>query len=209
MAYAFFDVAGPYEIPVTKLARAKHIETGCREFWRRHVDIQDRKGCYIFAIKAGKGYTPIYVGKATKSFHQECFAVHKTGDHYNRALANMGRGTPVMTFLVAEKRRGKVNARSVEDLETTLIRWARDKNPHLSNKAKRGVYTWGINGVEGGKPGKPSKAAGDFKKIIGYDYSRSTSSPPLSKSVPVGLTADRVVTNTRESPHWKMSVRSR
>lgn len=169
MGYTLFDVAGPYKVPTKKLTRAKQVQTGCPEFWMHCVGIEGKKGCYVFAMRAAKGYMPIYVGKATRSFRQECFEVHKTGDHYNPALADRGSGTPVMFFLVAAQKRGRVNRRSIDDLETALIRWARDKNPKLSNKAKRETYTWGINGVEGGRPGKPSKAAVLFKKVIGYD----------------------------------------
>jgi hypothetical protein len=54
------------------------------------------------------------------------------------------------------------------DLERTMIRWAGDKNPELSNKNNKTVYTWGIHGVEGGKVGKPGRAAQQFRKAIGY-----------------------------------------
>ena len=145
--YTHFDVLGPFTIPVERLKRTNYITTGCPEFWRRHGNTKGKKGCYLFAFKAGKGYTPIYVGKATKSFEQECFEPHKTSDHYNRALADRYKGTPVMFFLAAEERRGRTNKKSIDDLETELIRWARDKNSKLSNKSK-GFYSWGINGVE-------------------------------------------------------------
>jgi hypothetical protein len=167
--YTLFDVSGPHPIPVEKLVRANQVRRGCPEFWARYPDLKDKRGCYLFAMRAGRGFVPVYVGKATKSFGQECFSLHKTGTHYNRALADRQRGTPTMFFLVAQQKRGRTNSKSIEDLETTLIRWAREKNHELSNKAKRGVYTWGINGVEGGKPGKPTRDAATFRKVIGYD----------------------------------------
>src|ERR1700674_4784540 len=45
------------------------------------------------AAKPGKGLTPGYVGKATKSFRQEAFAHHKL-TRYHQFLVEYKRGTP-------------------------------------------------------------------------------------------------------------------
>ncbi len=70
---ADFYVEGPFHIPCEMKAAGRVIQH--KEFWKQ-PDVQpfaDEKGCYVFAVRAGGGYTPIYVGKATRTFKQECF----------------------------------------------------------------------------------------------------------------------------------------
>jgi len=169
-SYTYFDVFGPYEIPVVKEIAGRYISNGCPNFWKEPEPSEFRKerGCYLFALRAAKGYKPVYIGMATRTFGQECFQPHKIAGHYNPSLAKAQRGTPVMFFLVAERKRERVNKSTLMDLERTMIRWAGDKNPELSNKNNKTVYTWGIHGVEGGKVGKPGRAAQQFRKAIGY-----------------------------------------
>ena len=51
-------------------------------------------------MRTGRGFRPIYVGKAVKqTFGKECFAPHKTGEHYNPALLDTLKGTPVIFFV--------------------------------------------------------------------------------------------------------------
>jgi len=83
--YTYFEVFGPYEIPVVKEVGGRYISDGCPDFWRDHEpsDLRKEKGCYLFALRAAKGYKPVYVGMATRSFGQECFQSHKIASHYN------------------------------------------------------------------------------------------------------------------------------
>jgi hypothetical protein len=65
-------------------------------FWTDHPEFADEVGCYICAIRAGRGYVPIYVGQATVGFRKECFDHHKL-DHYNKARdIRDKKGTPVL-----------------------------------------------------------------------------------------------------------------
>jgi len=57
---------------------------------QKKIDLLNTRGGYIFAIRAGKGFTPWYVGQAKKSFKQEIFTPHKK-DIYNCVLANKKR----------------------------------------------------------------------------------------------------------------------
>jgi hypothetical protein len=91
-----FESFGPFKIPPVKGKGGRYIAEGCPKFWDQHPEFSEKRGVYIFAVRAGKGIRPVYVGKATKKFKQECFASQKNSKHYGPALANIGRGTPVM-----------------------------------------------------------------------------------------------------------------
>ena len=73
-------VDGPYEIPCNKTGITKYIETKVhvKQFWEKvKTDIKEKNGCYVFAMKAGKGYSPWWIGKTNKSLQKECFDSHK------------------------------------------------------------------------------------------------------------------------------------
>ena len=65
------------------------------------------RGCYVFTIRAGRGATPIYVGKATKSFKQEC--LNPSNRHkFSNGMADYKRGTPVLYFGDTRRKKGKL-----------------------------------------------------------------------------------------------------
>ena len=161
-----FDVFGPYKIPVSNEKSGRLIPRDGGEFWDSNSEFSAKVGCYRFAVRAGRGYKPIYVGKTSRSFQKECFALHKI-DHYHRALVQRGRGTAVMFFVIPELRRGRANAKTIKDLESFLIQVASVKNPNLSNVQERKEAEWGIRGVIRGGKGKSSKAAIEFRREIG------------------------------------------
>ncbi len=77
---AKFTVQGPFKIPIYQGRNGRIVrseESG--EFFRRHQSLGARRGCYVLAMRAGRGITPTYVGKATKTFKQECFTPDKLG----------------------------------------------------------------------------------------------------------------------------------
>jgi len=118
-------------------------------------------------MRAGKGFRPIYVGRATKSFKQECFASHKISCHYGPALLNAGKGTPILFLVVLERTKGKVNKSAIKKVESFLIQNAMKKNPYLSNiKGKKSEH-WSIDGVIRSGKGKVSSAAKLFKGALG------------------------------------------
>lgn len=162
-----FDVHGPFKVPLRKEGRGAYLPHKCPEFWEAHPESRSMLGCYLFALRAGKGYRPIYVGQTVRSFESECFADHKIARHYAPALAKKGRGTPVIFFVVPERKRGKPNRRVIKELETFLIQVAATKNPQLSNVKENNAAKWGICGVVRGGQGKPTFDAQRFKKAIG------------------------------------------
>jgi hypothetical protein len=125
---------------------------------------------YVFCIRAGKGFTPIYVGKAAKqSFEAEAFTAHKLANHYNPALRKY-RGTPVMFFVAYPKTKGKINEALIDQVETFFIDAAYKKNPELRNVRKKPECKWRIRGVVRAKSGEgKNSAASEFRQAVGLD----------------------------------------
>ncbi|HEY9165699.1 MAG TPA: hypothetical protein VIS48_06005 [Candidatus Kryptonia bacterium] len=137
-----YSIHGPYEIPRQNTVVDRSAEA-LTDLWQEIEDnyegLPEGCGCYLFALRAGKGITPWYVGVAEKqSFQRECFSPHKISI-YNDVLDEW-KGTPLL-YLVARNtpearfsapsRRGHPSARY---LELILISRAMEKNPELMNK---------------------------------------------------------------------------
>jgi hypothetical protein len=166
---AKFRVHGPFKIP-RKGKNNRSIEPGCPDFWKNpkaSVFARER-GCYLFAIRAAKGFRPIYVGKTKASFEKECFAYHRVSVHYQPALD--GKGTPVIFLLVLNKVKGPINQRAIGQVESFLIQNAVAKNPRLSNLQGTRQENWEITGVIRGGQGKVSAAAKSFRKAMGLSH---------------------------------------
>lgn len=161
-----FEIVGPVEIPCDtgKAGRAIAFDK-LAHFWAKSKNIAGRRGCYVFAVRAGKGYTPVYVGRATRSFHPECFTYHKL-NYYHRCLIDYSRGTPVMFFVVSPRARGRANASVIGEVEKYLIALAETANPNLSNVQGRTKEWWGIRGVVRGGKGKPSIDVREFRRLM-------------------------------------------
>src|SRR5580692_11425011 len=96
-----FDIAGPFEISrqgenqlVTK--RSLNDLKAKLEDWDE--GLSDACGCYVFAIRAGRGYTPYYVGQATKRAIPKEALNPSNREKYNVVLG-YGRGRPVIFVL--------------------------------------------------------------------------------------------------------------
>lgn len=163
-----FLVEGPYEIPYYQGKAGRVIlDDNVKAFWKQHGTIAGQRGCYVFGIRAGKGYTPGYVGKATKSFKQESFSSHKLM-RYQQFLADYQKGTPVMFFVLAPAKKGAPNAKHIGELEDFLIQIAIAANPDLLNVKGTRQEEWGIKGVIRSGLGKPSSSAKEFIKFMSF-----------------------------------------
>ncbi|WP_146662916.1 hypothetical protein [Enhygromyxa salina] len=164
---AGYTVQGPFEVPVERLKGGRQIDrSSLPDFWATLGALAETKGCYTFGMKAARGYMPIYVGKATKSFRQECFGKHQRADHYNPALLQYLRATP-MLFLVAQKTsRGKPGLKEIGELEKFLIQVGVARNPHLSNVHHTKQDTWSIDGVIRAAGGTSSRSSRAFKAMM-------------------------------------------
>ena len=161
-----FTAHGPFEVPAYYGKAARAItEEDIKAFWQAHVEMGNHRGCYVFGIRAGKGYTPGYIGKATKTFKQEVFTSHKLAK-YQRFLADYHKGTPILFFVVAPKQKGKPNATHIGELEDFLIQVGIAANPDLLNIKGTKQEEWGITGLIRSGKGKPGKPARGLKAML-------------------------------------------
>jgi hypothetical protein len=161
-----FTVDGPREVPFYQGRAGRTItDDNVKEFWTSNIAIGSRTGCYVFGIRAGRGFTPGYVGQATRSFKQEVFTHHKL-TRYQQFLADRQRGTPILFFVVSPTRKGAVNASHIGQLEDFLLQAGVAANPHLMNIKGTKVEEWGIAGVIRGGGGKPSTSASEFRLLM-------------------------------------------
>lgn len=136
------------------------------EFWSEHAeaDLAEKRGCYVFAIR-DRGLTPVYVGKATKSFKQETF--NPTNRHkYSDGFSNYAKGTPLMYFVVHPTHRGRINATQIAAVENFLIQAGVAKNPYLQNVKGTQQPRWSIKGVIRSGAGKPDDTEVKFRRLF-------------------------------------------
>ena len=159
-----FTAHGPFKIPSSRLpSGSKTIRPmHAQAFWAEHGLYANKVGVYVFAIRAGGGVTPMYVGKATKSFAQESYSTDKLNKYFN-AMGQYKRGTPVMFFVAYPKKAGAVNAKHIGALEKFRIQQGRIVNSKLLNKVHAKLPTWGISGALRSKTKKPTKQAAGFR----------------------------------------------
>lgn len=163
---AEFTVHGPYEVPTYagKAGRIVRSEEG-RAFFESHPSFANRRGCYVFAMRAGRGITPTYVGKATKTFAQECFTSDKLGK-CNTTLVDYVRGTLVMFLITPPEGRGRPAEKQIGLLEEFLIQVGVAANDALLNIQGTRQEQWSLAGLVRSKRGRPSRAALAFKSAM-------------------------------------------
>ena len=128
-----FRPVGPFAVTRTRGRGGRLIDKEAAErFWTEHPDVADAVGCYVFGVRAGKGYLPLYVGKASVAFRREAFEDKKL-THYNTALLHRAKGTPVMFFVIRESGPLRSLDSCLGHIEHFLIQVACEKNPDLRN----------------------------------------------------------------------------
>lgn len=165
---ASFTVLGPIEVPFTKAKGGKYIEattSSLQDFWDE-AECGDKAGCYVFGIKHGRGTTPHYAGRTTKTFAKECFQSHKLAK-YHKALTSVATGKPVMYFVIPGAGKGRLNVTAIKILEERLIGLGVKRNPNMTNIQGTKKTEIVIKGVMGAGRGAPSKAASAFRKMVG------------------------------------------
>jgi hypothetical protein len=149
--------------------KAKHIDAEhVKKFWDTDSakTIAAKQGCYIFALRAAKGYTPWYVGRTNKSFGQEALGLLQL-NKYNAVLFDGRKGLPVMFFVAPAGNKNNVPNATCDAIETFLIQAAYAENPKIKNRQKTKIPDWTIAGIVRPKRGPVSKLAGDFKRMMG------------------------------------------
>jgi hypothetical protein len=137
-----------------------------KEFWKPEENrrFSEKRGVYVFGIRASKGFTPYYVGKTKINFQFELFS-HRNINIFNRVIAE-NNGTPIV-FLIYPKKISVYTKRDIEKIEQFLIEVAYAKNIYIKNK--QGLPSWCINGVWRCGPGKATKEASKFKIMMGLN----------------------------------------
>lgn len=162
-------VHGPFEVHCDCSGAARRVESKHKaEFWSNAAVARwsKKQGCYVFALRAAKGFVPWYVGQASKGFEQETFTSDKR-DKYNRALTRRRKGTPVLFFVAPPGAKNKVAARELNHMEKELIQFAIAKNPDICNvQNTKNAPRWTIKGVIRSPQGKPSNAEKAFRKML-------------------------------------------
>ena len=155
-----------------------------KEFLTRlnQAGLSDKQGCYVFALRAGPGYCPWYVGKATVSMRQECMSAHPL-HQYNAVLFDGQKGTPVMFVVALDGNKSKVPAKTCGEIETFLIRSAYCENHLLRNTQNKKKPKWSIDGVVRSNRGKPTGIAQVIKKMMGLDLKKTKAVESPKKGV--------------------------
>lgn len=141
-----FVVHGPFEIEFQKRPGGRTLIFD--EFWReegRAHYLAHERGCYVFAMR-NRALTPLYVGKATKTFKQETF--NPSNRHkYHNGFSHFAKGTPVIYFVVHPRQKGPASGKKIAQVENFLIQAGVAKNPELQNLKGIQQPDWSIKGV--------------------------------------------------------------
>jgi hypothetical protein len=161
-----YEAVGPLKIGTTKQQGGRGIEKRqVAKFFQEHEQICSKRGVYVFCIGAAKGILPWYVGRATKSFRQECLTPDKL-NKYHSALRNRNKGTPVLFLVCHPQQRGAINIKSMKAVEKYWIGLTSEINPRLINRHHNKPRAWAIKGVIGAKQGQPTKSSQALRKML-------------------------------------------
>ena len=164
---ATFEVVGPFPVPTRRTRSGSRVvdEGALGAFWQE-ARCGERPGCYVFAIRHGRGALPYYAGRTYGRFDNECFEDHKLRK-YDNVLADILRGTPLMFFLVHNLARGRVNRTAIASLEDTLIKIGLERNDRMTNISGTRTNEIAVRGVWGTGRGRRSVAATAFIETMG------------------------------------------
>lgn len=161
-----FRVVGPLKVHRSRERGGRIIaDDDIYKFWQSYGKYANRRGCYIFGRRAGKGYTPGYVGKATNKLKQEIFTADKR-NKYQQFLIQRKKGVPVFFFVLAPIKKGKANLSQITKVENHLIQLGKGANARLLNKQGARPPNWGIAGVVRGGKGRNEKGIPDFRRMM-------------------------------------------
>lgn len=162
---ATFKVSKGMFRTVTKWGNKKiqDDEKALGTFWQKIGD-GHRRGVYVFGIRAGRGFTPLYVGRTTRQTLKTRVEQHIDSGKFNGMLKPIRKGTP-MLFLLSRVGKGRRSKGAIEELEIEFINHAFGKNPDLHND--RGIRKRRYL-IQGFGKGRPSDAVMGLKAMVGY-----------------------------------------
>lgn len=164
-----YTVSGFYMLPTVKNHKGtKRIADDVKKDFMG-TDFADGRGCYIFAVRKGRGaIVPHYVGKTKRSFSGECFTPHKL-DKYNAVLHTEVRAAPLLFFLEPIVMKGPFNATALSALEDYLIGIGFQRNQNLKNIHGKKNFDppFAIRGVHTKQKGNPPEKLTLFRRMLG------------------------------------------
>ena len=173
-----YDIYGEFEVPRKKAAHGKRVLDNSKEalndFWTNVESVvpglSTARGCYIFSIRAGKGFKPWYVGQSKTGFLNECFTPHKV-NHYHDVINDITSGTPVLVFVSRLTSGGNFSKKyatgELAFIEKQLISIALSKNTELKNiKNTKFPKSLQIPGILNSPAGKPGKGASLLRRVL-------------------------------------------
>jgi hypothetical protein len=162
-----FKVVGPLKVRFSKNVGGRTIrDADITSFWGLHAKFKKYRGCYVFSMQTGRGWTPGYVGKTKRNFKQEVFGCHQLTRYYE-FMASYKKGHPVLFFVLARQAKGKPNNSKIRAVEKYLIDLGLTVNSELLNKKDTKPPGWGIQGVIRGGQGKVSAGTSSFRQMLG------------------------------------------
>ena len=175
-----YETFGPFEVPAsqapngsrTLALRPRRIAAFWTEVDSGEPGMSEARGCYIFAIRAGGGITPWYVGLSTTGFKNECFQADKR-EYYRDAYNEVRRGTPVLVLVARLTTGGRLSKANLEErearfVESQLILKAWSANPRLKNVSGLGfARRLRIPGMLNSGRGAPSDGAQLLRSTLG------------------------------------------
>ena len=195
-------VQGPFDVIFTEGKAARMITPENKAAFIAELEkhgVAEKHGCYVFALRSSKGYTPWYVGKAARPLSQECMGSHQLAK-YQHVFALGKKGSPVMFFVCPEGTKKKVAKDVVDEVEDELIMFAAKRNEELLNIQKRADIGWSIQGILHGAGKKLSAEEKDFKSMMGIVNSRDTKKQYSVSRIVAALTAPGVLVPPGQPP---------
>ena len=174
-----YNTYGEFDVPCGNVKAGKRLDASpnaLKDFWvkvdQKRSGLSEARGCYIFAIRAGKGIKPWYVGQSKGPFKKECFQPHKIV-HYNKVLSNTAKGTPILLLVVRLTDQRKISKRQLprveaDFVEQLLIGHALSANKGLINKKNtKFLKELRVPGVLNSPPGNLRKEAELLRFVLG------------------------------------------
>jgi len=171
-----FDVAGPFKLERFTKAQIFTKDTPkCLKATFEDWDsgLANAYGCYVFALKAGQGWKPWYVGQAFKRVIWKEATNSDNLAKYNKCIGDR-KGTPYLFALPwctpsgrYSKKSGADSSPSIDFLEDWLIEQSLMRNDKLINsKRTMLVRKLEVYGLLNAGPGEETKSSRQLKDVL-------------------------------------------
>ena len=172
-----FDVVGPFDLTrhgAKTLITDQSLKDLAQNLEESREGLSEVMGCYVFALRAGRGYTPWYVGQACKRSILKEALNPSNREKYNKVLSER-KGTPTIFFIPKQTPGGKFRKikkaggglEAVNFLERWLISTCIQKNPELvNNRETKFLRNIHVTGIFNAKKGEAHKSAQSLKKAL-------------------------------------------